>query len=68
MLAVQGTSQIFSATVPVAPEPPTLKIMAPARLSLGSEAKASVSFKNPLPEKMENVTLTVECDGLLSGT
>ena len=67
LLAVTGTSQVFNEVVPVAPDPPQLVLSAPPRLSLGAEAKATVTFTNPLPVKMENVSLTIESDQLLHG-
>ena len=66
-LAVQGSSQVFSEVVPVAPDPPELKITAPEKMVLGGKSRAIIQFKNPLPVKMEKIVLTVEGDGLLSG-
>ena len=66
-LAVHGTSQIFSETVLVAPEPPELQIEAPQQLQIGHEENVLVRFKNPLPVKMEGVTINVESDELLHG-
>ena len=67
LLAVHGTSQVFSETVSIAAIPPELKISAPDKIGLGDEAKVGVAFTNPLPVKMENVTLNVESDELLDG-
>ena len=67
LLAVHGTSQVFSTKVPIAPNPPELKITGPDKIGLGDEAKVGVTFVNPLPIKMENVTLNVESDELLNG-
>ena len=67
LLAVHGTSQVFSTKVPVAPNPPELKITGPDKIGLGDEAKMGVTFVNPLPVKMENITLNVESDELLNG-
>ena len=67
LLAVHGTSQVFSTKVPVAPNPPELKITGPDKIGLGDEAKVRVTFVNPLPVKMENITLNVESDELLNG-
>ena len=67
LLAVHGTSQVFSTKVPVAPNPPELKIAGPDKIGLGDEAKVGVTFVNPLPVKMENITLNVESDELLNG-
>ena len=66
-LAVHGTGQVFSEVVPIAPEPPELKIIAPSTIPLGVVSKATIQFKNPLPVKMDNIILTVESDGLLNG-
>ena len=67
LLAVHGTSQVFSETVSIAAVPPELKVSAPDKIGLGDEAKVGVAFTNPLPVKMENVTLNVESDELLDG-
>ena len=67
LLAVHGTSQVFSTKVPVAPNPPELKITGPDKIGLGDEAKVGVTFVNPLPVKMENITLNLESDELLNG-
>ena len=67
LLAVRGTSQVFSETVPISANPPELKITAPGKIGIGDEAKVGVIFKNPLPVKMENVTLNVESVELLNG-
>ena len=67
LLAVRGTSQVFSETVPISANPPELKITAPGKIGIGDEAKVGVIFQNPLPVKMENVTLNVESDELLNG-
>lgn len=66
-LAVHEAGQVFSKEVSIAPEPPTLEVIAPAKLTMGTTSKATVKFKNPLPVKMEKVVLTVEGDGLLRG-
>ena len=66
-LAVQDSSQIFSETVVVAPEPPELQIKAPQQLQIGQEENVLFQFKNPLPVKMEGVTINVESDPLLHG-
>ena len=66
-LAVIGTSQVFAETRSIAPDLPPLKILAPSRLALGVQSQATVVFKNPLSVKMENIVLTVEGDGLLTG-
>ena len=58
---------MFSKVVSVAPEPPKLAVIAPTRLAVGAKSRGTVKFKNPLPVKMENVVVTVECDGLLRG-
>ena len=58
---------MFSTKVPVAPNPPELKITGPDKIGLGDEAKVRVTFVNPLPVKMENITLNVESDELLNG-
>ena len=67
MLAVHGHAQVFATEVQVAPPPPEIKIEAPGKLGLGSLAKALITFKNPLPVKMENITLNIESDDVLDG-
>ena len=39
----------------------------PDKVALGQEATMTAVFKNTLPVKMSDVTLTIECDELLSG-
>ena len=67
LLAVTGTSQVFSEEVNVAPDPPELHIESPKRIVIGTEATVTVKFKNPLPVKMDDVTINVESDELLHG-
>ena len=65
VLAVTGTSQVFSEQLFIGPDPPKVRVQAPKQLELGAEGKVSVEFTNPLPFKMSDVTVTVECDELL---
>ena len=66
-LAVDGTSQIFSEKVNIAPNPPRLNITAPKRMEIGASAKVTVTFKNPLPVEMTDVLLLAESAELLQG-
>jgi len=58
---------MFSEEVNVAPFPPELEIIAPKQVGPGDEVLATVKFTNPLPVKMEDVTLNIESDELLHG-
>ena len=58
---------MYSEEVNVAPSPPELEVIAPRQVGLGDEVLATVKFTNPLPVKMEDVTLNIESDELLHG-
>ena len=68
LLAHSGTVQVFEHKVYVGPTAPKMEVQTfSSHLGLGEEAKVTVQFANPLPFKMEAVSLNVENDGLLHG-
>ena len=68
LLAHSGTVQVFEHKVYVGPTAPKMEVQtSSSHLGLGEEAKVTVQFANPLPFKMEAVSLNVENDGLLHG-
>ena len=58
---------MFTEEVKVSPAPPNLKIVAPEQVTLGGEATAIVKFLNPLPVRMNGLTLNIQSDQLLQG-
>ena len=67
LLVHSGTTQVFEHKVYVGPTPPKMEVQTSSHLGLGEEAKVTVQFTNPLPFKMEAVSLNVENDNLLHG-
>ena len=69
LLAHNGSVQVFEHKVYVGPTVPKMEVtLSPSsHLGLGEEAKVTVQFTNPLPFKMDAVSLNVENDNLLHG-